>query len=66
MSYIAVSEDQQLSRGEVLGYMGSTGFSTGSHLHFVVYAPLTFTTKPSRIAGILPIGATLDPFDYLP
>jgi len=66
LSYIAVSKGQQLGRGEVLGYMGSTGFSTGSHLHFTVYAPRTFTTKPSRIAGILPIGATLNPFDYLP
>lgn len=57
---------QQVSRGDIVGYMGSSGFSTGSHLHFIVFAPDTFTIKPSRISGLLPIGATLNPFNYLP
>ncbi|MEX2145333.1 MAG: peptidoglycan DD-metalloendopeptidase family protein [Candidatus Spechtbacterales bacterium] len=55
-----------VEEGERVGFMDSTGYSTGSHLHFMVYAPGTFHTKPSAIAGILPIGATLNPFDYLP
>ena len=66
LSVKAVSVGQTIDGGEVVGYMGSTGYSTGSHLHFVVYAPQTFTTKPSKLAGILPIGATLNPFNYLP
>ena len=55
-----------VEEGERVGFMDSTGYSTGSHVHFMVYAPDTFRTKPSSIAGILPIGATLNPFNYLP
>jgi len=66
LSLQSVNVGQSVSMGELVGYMGSSGFSTGSHTHFMVYAPGTFSTKPSRLAGILPIGATLNPLDYLP
>ncbi len=37
MSRIAVSNGQQVRRGQVIGYVGSTGLSTGPHLHYELY-----------------------------
>ena len=65
MSVRSVGVGQEVKRGDVVGNMGSTGLSTGSHIHFMVYAPKTFTTKQSKISGLLPIGATLNPLEYL-
>lgn len=36
LSSYAVGNGQRVSRGQVIGYAGSTGWSTGCHLHFTV------------------------------
>jgi murein DD-endopeptidase MepM/ murein hydrolase activator NlpD len=49
MSQIDVVRGQQVERGDVIGRMGSTGRSTGSHLHYEVWCN----------------GKVLNPLDYI-
>ncbi|WP_234033176.1 M23 family metallopeptidase [Erythrobacter rubeus] len=37
MSRMAVRRGQQVRRGQIIGYVGSTGLSTGPHLHYEMY-----------------------------
>jgi len=38
LSHISVEKGQSVGTGYVIGYSGNTGYSTGPHLHFGVYA----------------------------
>ncbi|MEH6757994.1 MAG: M23 family metallopeptidase [Parasphingorhabdus sp.] len=37
MSRIAVSSGRRVRKGQIIGYIGSTGLSTGPHLHYELY-----------------------------
>ena len=49
MRYYAVSVGEYVNQGDVIGYVGTTGNSTGNHLHFNVYYN----------------GSLQNPFDYV-
>ena len=75
LSLVKVNAGDRVSRGEVVGYTGNTGYSTGPHLHVSVYASeaVDLQTLPSKSCPgrvltqpISPINAYLDPMYYLP
>ncbi|MFH1402139.1 MAG: peptidoglycan DD-metalloendopeptidase family protein [Patescibacteria group bacterium] len=76
LSLIKVSGGQILTTGDVVGYSGNTGYSTGPHLHFGVYATEGVEVKEysfKSCAGkstVMPLvtrrDAYLNPLSYLP
>lgn len=49
MTSFSVGVGQRVSKGQVIGYSGTTGYSTGCHMHFMVYEN----------------GSTVDPMSWL-
>lgn len=75
LSVISVKEGQRVAQGQVIGYSGNTGYSTGPHLHISVYPnnAVTAQDRPSlSCAGkvlhmpIAAVNAYLDPIAYFP
>lgn len=73
-SLTKVTEGQDVNTGDVIGYSGKSGYSTGPHLHVTVFAAagVKIESRPSKSCGgrqyTLPLAAFnvyLDPMDYL-
>jgi len=78
LSLVSVGKGQEVSTGQVIGFSGSTGYSTGPHLHLSLFAsqgvqimrlgdiPGRAITKCSNASiPIAPRDAYLDPLVYL-
>ena len=52
MSSRAVSEGQMVTQGQVIGYVGTTGSSTGNHLHFEVRDNYTRVDPESKFPSL--------------
>lgn len=72
-SLIKVQPGQAVNRGELVGYSGQSGYATGPHLHFSVFArqAVRVGELKSRVCGRLmtlplsPFGGYLNPLNYL-
>lgn len=76
LSVVSVKPGDNVVTGDLIGYSGTTGFATGPHLHFGVYASAGIKIVDSsslgsnNCIGIKTVAATpaayLDPSAYLP
>lgn len=74
LSLQTVKKGDTISRGQVIGYSGNTGYTTGPHLHFGVYATqgvriTLFENSKNCKGATVPLAdprAYLNPLSYLP
>jgi murein DD-endopeptidase MepM/ murein hydrolase activator NlpD len=74
LSVIKATKGQSVARGDVIGYSGMTGYATGPHLHFTVYASqgVEIASRSSKACNgrvytmpLADLEAYLNPMSYL-
>jgi len=73
LSLIKVKEGDIINEGQTVGYTGNTGYTTGPHLHFAVFAAkaVKVSVMQSKVCGtimrlpIAPYNGYLNPLSYL-
>ena len=77
LSQVNVAQGDSVATGELIGYSGNTGYATGPHLHFGVYASpavqiITLGEATNRktpcanaVMPVAPLSGYLNPVDYL-
>lgn len=74
LSLAKTSKGASVSTGDIIGYSGNTGYSTGPHLHLTVLAAaaVKVENRPSKVCGgriytipVAALNAYLNPMDYL-
>lgn len=73
LSVIKAAAGQTVGTGEIIGYSGETGYATGPHLHFTVYASqgVKILSRQSKICNakytmpVASLNAYLNPLLYL-
>jgi len=61
----AVSDGDHISKGTLIGTIGSTGLETGSNLHFSIFEEQGFVDSPAHGCGPYPQGQDVNPLNYL-
>jgi murein DD-endopeptidase MepM/ murein hydrolase activator NlpD len=76
LSIIGVNQGDAIPTGGIVGYSGKTGYATGPHLHFTLYATdgvklvrlgdlKAKTNCANALVPVAPTGAYLNPMQYL-
>lgn len=77
LSQISTTPGQKVNTGDIIGYSGNTGYSTGPHLHYTLYVKDAVQVKQfNQFKSVTSCGAAKSPFaaiegylnpqDYLP